>query len=82
MIKYRKNLSNDILLLVICFIGGFLFHTIWEAKSRYIIPYIIVLMPITAIALPNYIKIFVEKIKQRKTRNGEKNEIINSNSNL
>ncbi len=45
----RQNLSNEILLLLIMFIGGFLFHIIWEAKSRYIISYIIMLMPIVGV---------------------------------
>lgn len=52
LLKFRKNISNDVLLLVLIFIGGFLFHTFWEAKSRYIIIYIIMLMPLTAIEIP------------------------------
>lgn len=84
LVKYRKNLSNEILLLVTVFIGGFLFHTIWEAKSRYIISYIVVLIPISAISIQNFILNFIKRIKARKRKNGngEKNEIINSNSNL
>ena len=42
--KNRKDLSNNLLLFLLIFMGGFFFHTIWEAKSRYIIPYIIVLI--------------------------------------
>lgn len=47
----RKNISNEVLLLITIFIGGFLFHTIWEAKSRYIIPYIVVLIPVASIQI-------------------------------
>lgn len=51
IIKNKGNLSNELLLLLTIFIGGFLFHTIWEAKSRYIISYIVALIPITAICI-------------------------------
>ena len=58
IIQKRKNISNECILLLTIFIGGFLFHIIWEAKSRYIIPYIIALIPIASIKL--------EKIKFNK----------------
>ena len=51
VIQNRNNLSLDIILLLTTFIGGFLFHVMWEAKSRYIIPYIVVLMPICSIKI-------------------------------
>lgn len=85
LIKNRKSIPNEVMLLATIFIGGFLFHTIWEAKSRYIIPYIVVLMPITSISIEGYIYNKMKRIKnirKRKLRNGEKNEIIDSNGNL
>lgn len=51
LIKNRKNLSTDILFLITIFIGGFAFHILWEAKSRYIIPYIVVLIPVASISI-------------------------------
>lgn len=51
LIQNRKKLSIDILFLITIFIGGFTFHILWEAKSRYIIPYIVVLIPITSIKI-------------------------------
>lgn len=51
LIQNRKNLSNDVIFLITIFIGGFLFHILWEAKSRYIVPYIIVLMPIASLCI-------------------------------
>lgn len=51
LFENRKNISNELILLLTIFIGGFLFHTIWEAKSRYIIPYIVVLIPIASIEI-------------------------------
>lgn len=62
IIKNRKNLSNELILLITVFIGGFLFHIIWEAKSRYIIPYIVILIPIASICINN----FNEKNKEEK----------------
>ncbi len=54
LIQNRKNLSNELILLLTIFIGGFFFHIIWEAKSRYIIPYIIVLIPIATIEIKKF----------------------------
>lgn len=55
LLQNRKNVSLDVLLLITIFIGGFMFHTLWEGKSRYIIPYIIVIMPVSTISLKNFI---------------------------
>lgn len=49
LIKNRKNISDEMLLLLIIFIGGFLFHILWEAKSRYIITYVISLIPLMTV---------------------------------
>lgn len=49
LIQNRKNISIDVLFLITIFVGGFAFHILWEAKSRYIIPYIVALIPISAI---------------------------------
>ena len=51
LIQNRKILSLEIIFLLLIFIGGFTFHILWEAKSRYIIPYILVLIPIAAIKI-------------------------------
>ncbi len=58
LIQNRKNLTLDILFLITIFIGGFAFHILWETKSRYIIPYIVVLIPIASI--------YIKKISIRK----------------
>ena len=51
LIQNRKNLSPELIYLLLIFMGGFAFHIIWEAKSRYIIPYIVVLIPIASIQI-------------------------------
>lgn len=53
LIQNRKNLNYEVILLVTIFIGGFLFHILWEAKSRYILPYIIILIPLASMKLKN-----------------------------
>ena len=54
IIQNRKKLSLEVIFLLTIFIGGFAFHILWEAKSRYIIPYIIALIPITSIHISNF----------------------------
>ena len=56
LIQNRKNLSPEIIYLLLIFMGGFAFHIIWEAKSRYIIPYIVVLIPIASIEINKFTK--------------------------
>ena len=52
----NKDVTNEQILLILIFVGGFLFHIIWEAKSRYILPYVIILIPIMAIGIDENIK--------------------------
>lgn len=63
IIQNRKNISNEVILLLTVFIGGFLFHILWEAKSRYVIPYIIVLIPLATIEIDK-IKIDTDKLQK------------------
>lgn len=51
LIQNRKNLSLELIFLISIFVGGFSFYVFWEAKSRYIIPYIVVLMPVASICI-------------------------------
>ena len=62
LIQNRKNLTPELIYLLLIFMGGFAFHILWEAKSRYIIPYIVVLIPIASIQ--------INKIKRNKTEKG------------
>lgn len=40
-----KNITIKKLVLAVIIIGGFLFHTVWEAKSQYILVYFMLLIP-------------------------------------
>ena len=55
LLQNRKNVSLEVLLLITIFIGGFMFHTLWEGKSRYIIPYVVAIMPVAAISIKDVI---------------------------
>lgn len=48
---FRENRSNNIYLLMpeVCILGEFLFSIIWEANSRFIIPYYIIMLPLACI---------------------------------
>lgn len=45
-LRKNKDISNVILLL--CILGGFLFHILWEGKSQYIITYFPLMLPCAA----------------------------------
>ena len=45
----EKGLEDHTLLITI--IGGFLFHMLWEAKGRYILPYFVMMLPMAAVGL-------------------------------
>ena len=65
VILKRKNISNEMLLLILVFLGGFSFHIIWEAKSRYVIPYVVILIPLAVIGFDEFILKIKEKISKK-----------------
>ena len=76
IIKQRKYISNEALLLLICFIGGFMFHILWEGKSRYIIPYIVILIPVACTSWDKYRKI---KRQNKKENPNDENNLRSKN---
>ncbi len=64
----RKKISNEILLLILVFLGGFSFHLLWEAKSRYIIPYIVILIPVAVSGAEEIIEKLEMKIRKKNSR--------------
>ena len=47
----RKNNDISKMILLLCLLGGFLFHILWEGKSQYIISYFPLFLPCAAIGL-------------------------------
>lgn len=66
LIQNRKNFSYELIFLATIFIGGFAFHILWEAKSRYIIPYIVALMPIASVEIQKFKVMDLKIIKKIK----------------
>ena len=52
---WRKKPLEDQVLLVTIF-GGLLFHMLWEAKGRYILPYFVMMLPMAAAGLAEVTK--------------------------
>ncbi len=49
--KGEKRWQLTELFLPMVILGGFFFHTIWEAKSQYIFPYFVCMLPAAATGL-------------------------------
>ena len=50
----RKSWRLEQLFLLIVILGGFCFHTLWEAKSQYIFPYFVILLPYAAAGISDF----------------------------
>ena len=59
----RKNAAA--MVLPVAVIGGFLFHTLMEAKSQYIYPYFIYMIPLCALGLEQLYSLIGRKALQR-----------------
>ena len=46
--KQKIEYANYLTLVMLFFVGGFLFHLIWETKSQYVWTYVEILIPISA----------------------------------
>ena len=58
--KRHKQL-DDALLMPLIFVGGFIFHTIWEAKSQYVFSYFVILFPISLLGFRLFKEWFVAR---------------------
>ena len=63
----RKNTDISKVILILCILGGFLFHILWEGKSQYIITYFPLLLPCAAIGMVT-ITDFLKSKKGNKRR--------------
>lgn len=54
---WRRRIEE--VLLPTCVLGGFLYHTLFEAKSQYIIPYLVLLLPIAARGLAGIVSLIL-----------------------
>lgn len=56
----EKNISSDVGLII--FIGGFLFHLLWEGSSSYTFPYFVLIIPY---ALSGFLQVFATAIEYK-----------------
>lgn len=70
----RKQIGLEELLFAIIFIGGFLFHTFWEAKSQYAMLYFMILIPYMVKGysrLLYHLTVLVTKLRGKKIKIGK-----------
>jgi len=47
-VKRGSSGFDEAMVMAVIFIGGFIFHTFWEAKSQYVFPFFVILFPVSA----------------------------------
>lgn len=68
LLLYRRDkfMPMEWYLLLIAVFGGFLFSLMWEAKTRYILPYLFMQIPYMAMGINEIITVMEQKIEQKK----------------
>ena len=64
----NKNITNEQMLLILIFLGGFAFQLFWEGKSRYILPFVLMLIPLASIGIKENIQFANSIIKDIKSK--------------
>lgn len=72
----RNNTNIYTLVLPMTFVGGFVFHTFWEAAPRYTLPYFVLLFPL---AIAGYFKV-VQLISQKQKKRPSLSELKSTSS--
>ena len=62
----RKEWSLPAAYFMLNIFGGFLFHMIWEAKSRYVLIYFVMLLPLAAAGCSALIDLAKKRAARRK----------------
>lgn len=65
LLKYRKE-TDGWQIAFMYFVGGLIFHTMWEGKSQYIYPYVFSVIPFVAYAFSKTSLQLAEKIKKNR----------------
>lgn len=74
----RKNIDVNMLFLAVIFIGGFLFHSLWEAKAQYTVIFYVLAFPYS---IMGYTK-FIPKLSQFITAYGKSSKNLESKVNI
>lgn len=62
LIKRKEWNSIEKYILLIGVFGGFLFSMIWEAKTRYVFPYLIMMLPYVAIGVECFLNVLAKRM--------------------
>ena len=54
--------------MALVILGGFAFHTFWEAKSQYIFPYFVILLPYGAAGISDIVDTMLREWKRMRNR--------------
>ena len=73
-LKKQKRI-DEALIMPMIFVGGFIFHTFWEAKSQYVFSYFVILFPLSLLGWRSFKEWFAARDKTPIT---EKIEKLNS----
>lgn len=76
IVRWNKKLAIENYLLLIAVFGGFIFSVLWEAKTRYIFPYALLMIPYFAMGIQDLLRYLGNlknclKEKNRKPREKE-----------
>lgn len=63
LLKRRKSWRMEELFLLVVILGGFFFHTLWEAKSQYIFPYFVILLPYAAVGIYEWLEMCDRRVQ-------------------
>ena len=64
----RRNRKYDCNYIFLYFVGGFLLHIVWEAKSQYVYPYVFILLPCCAWEMTSISDRIQRKVKTHDTK--------------
>ena len=68
----NKNITNEQMLLILIFLGGFAFQLFWEGKSRYVLPFVVMLIPLACVGIKENIQWINSIINNIKTNYKQK----------
>lgn len=73
--KWKDFERIEYFVLLIGVFGGFLFSLIWEAKTRYIFPYLLFMMPYAAVGLEGILKWIAAAHAKERPELGKRKQI-------
>ncbi len=70
---FSPRLNKKQMIFAIAFIGGFLFHTFWEAKGQYTVVYYFIIVPYAVIGYQS-VAMWVNEAYIKKTKDGSRDD--------